>query len=244
MKRAARTALFVLMLAAPAAAHAESAPVPTLSLAADGSVTVVPDTAIVTLGVVAQADTAGAALGDNTAAMKKTFESLKQAGIAERDIATSNFSIEPVMVYPSPKPDGTQDAPKLVGYRVSNLVTVRIRDVTKTGGLLDAVVKVGANQINGITFTVADEAGALDRARADAMKQVIARAELYAKAGGFTLGRITSVSEQTSPDYYPRPMMMAKAAGDGAADEAAPVSAGEQKLQVTVNVSWEIHQGK
>ncbi len=74
------------------------------------------------------------------------------------------------------------------------------------------------------------------------MKQVIARAEIYAKAGGFTLGRITSVSEQTGPDYYPRPMMMAKAAPS--ADEAAPVSAGEQKLQVTVNVSWEIHQGK
>lgn len=242
MKRAALTALVALLLSASAAAvRADDAPVPMLSLSADGTVSVVPDTATVSLGVVAQADTAGAAMTANTAAMTKTFESLKAAGIAERDIATSNFSVDPIMVYPEPQPDGTQESPRVTGYRVSNLVTVRIRDVAKTGGLLDAVVKVGANQINGISFSVADEAAALDRARADAMKQVIARASLYAKAGGFTLGRIMSISEVPSQSVYPRPMLM-KAADS--AMEAAPIAAGEQRLQVTVNVSWEIHQSK
>lgn len=235
MRIVTRTALIAALAAAmPMAARAE-APAPTLNLSAEGSVTAVPDTATVTLGVVEQADTAGAALEANNAAMRKTFESLGAAGIADRDMATSNFTIEPVTVYPQARDDGTQDPPRVVGYRVSNLVTVKIRDVTQTGGLLDKVVRVGANQVQGIAFGRADEDALLDRARADAMRAAAAKAKIYAEAGGFELVRILSVSESGGAMPYAAPAMMAKRAA-----EDVPIAAGEQELQVTVNVSWEI----
>jgi uncharacterized protein YggE len=103
------------------------------------------------------------------------------------------------------------------------------------------VVRVGANQISGIAFTVADEASLLDKARAEAMRTVIARAKIYAQAGGFTIGRIVSVSENTG--FYPvqaAPM----AAMAEAKDARVPIAPGEQRLQVTVNVSWEIHENR
>lgn len=235
MRRLALASLLAAAVLLPAAARAET---PTLTLSADGSVHAVPDTAVVTLGVVSEAGTAGEALTKNSADMQKTFDSLKDSGIAERDMATSNFSIDPVLVYPETQDDGTQDPPKVVGYRVANQVTVTLHDVAKTGPLLDAVVKAGANQVQGIAFKVADEDRLLDKARAEAMKTVIARAKVYADAGGFTLGRITAVSEAAVPPPYPAPMAMMKMAADAA---PTPIAAGEQTLSVTVTVAFEIH---
>jgi uncharacterized protein YggE len=239
MLKTTRAALLAAALfALPQAAQAEDS---TLSLSAEGFVRAVPDTAVVTIGVVEQADTAGDALTANNAAMNRLFEALRGAGIADRDMGTSNFSIDPVMIYPEPKADGTQDPPEITGYRVSNQVTVKIREIGRAGGILDQVVRVGANQISGIAFTVADEASLLDKARAEAMRTVIARAKIYAQAGGFTIGRIVSVSENTG--FYPvqaAPM----AAMAEAKDARVPIAPGEQRLQVTVNVSWEIHENR
>jgi uncharacterized protein YggE len=235
MLNTARAAL--LAAAAALAPVAAAAAEPTLTISAEGVVTAVPDTAVVTMGVVEQADTAGDALSANNASMTRLMEAVKGAGIADRDVATSNFSIEPVMVYPEPKADGTQDPPRIVGYRVSNQVTVKIRDIASAGGILDQVVRVGANQIGGIAFTVDDDDALLDEARRSAIRTAMDRAKLYADAGGFSLGRILSLSE--SGGYYPTPPVPMMAMAEAKADRV-PVAAGEQRISVTVNVAFEI----
>ncbi|WP_165790956.1 SIMPL domain-containing protein [Pleomorphomonas carboxyditropha] len=228
--------LMLLPAAAFAADTIANPATATLTLTADGVVSAPPDTAIVSLGVVQEADTADAALTANNKAMEKTLAALKEAGVADRDIATSSFTIDPVISYPPQKSDGTQEPPKITGYRVSNAVTVKLRDIAKAGGLLDKVIRVGANDVRGVSFTVDDQDSLMDEARVAAMKTLETRAELYARTGGFTLKRIVAVSEG-SQDRPPMPMMMAKAVPQA---ESVPIAAGEQDIRATVNVTWEI----
>lgn len=235
-----KTALAASLIAAgtvlPAAAEPMTA---TLSLTADGVVSAVPDMAVVTVGVVSEAAAAGDALTDNNGKMAGLIEALKGAGIAERDIGTSGFSIDPVMVYPPARNDGTQDPPHITGYRVNNLVTVRIRDLAAAGSILDQVVRIGANQVQGITFTVADDTAMKAEARKKAMGEVRGLADLYAEAGGFRIVRILSVSEQGSYTEPLPAMAMARMAADSMG-ESVPMAAGERDIRVTVSVTWEI----
>lgn len=237
-----RAVLVTLLLAAPAAQAADAPPPATLTVTADGIVRATPDTAIVTAGVVTEAPEASAALGENNAAMRDLIAAVAAAGVAEKDIGTSGFSIEPVTVYPQPKSDGTQDPPRITGYRVSNLVTVKIRDIAKAGELLDEVVRIGANSIHGISFTVDDRDSRLDAARAAAMKEARRRAGLYAEAGGFTVGRILSVSE--SGGFMPQPMPYARAAMAAKEADSVPLAPGEQEIQASVSVTFEIKEGQ
>lgn len=221
----------------PAAAYAADTTTPaTLTLSGDGVVSAAPDMAIVSLGVVKEAETADAALSANNTAMKKALAALKDAGVADKDIATSSFTIDPVMSYPPQKSDGTQEAPKITGYRVSNAVTVKLHGIAEAGGLLDKVIRVGANDVRGVSFTVDDQDSLMDEARIAAIKKLESRADLYAKTGGFTLKRILAISEggEATP---PMPMMMTKAAPQS---DAVPFSAGEQDIRATVNITWEI----
>lgn len=235
------TASLATLLTAALPALAADTPPPSLTLSAEGTVQAAPDTAIVTAGVVTEAETAGAALTDNNAAMRKLIDEVKSAGVADKDVGTTGFSVEPVMVYPQPKEDGTQDPPRITGYRVSNQVTVKIREIGKAGDLLDKVVRVGANQIQQIAFTVEDDKALLDQARTEAMKSAIAKAKVYADAGGFTLGRILSVSEQSG--YQPMPAPYARAmAMEAAPADKVPIALGEQRVQVSVSMTWEIRQ--
>lgn len=236
LMRAAGLALLVAV-APPALAEA---PTPTLSLSAEGIVRAVPDTAIVSAGVVTQAETAGPALDQNNASMAALIEELKRAGIPETDIATSDFAIDPVTVYPEARSDGTQDPPRIVGYRVTNQVTVEIAGIDKAGALLDKVVRIGANRINGISFVVDDDAALRDAARRDAMRKVREKAALYAEAGGFTLGRLLAVSESVAPMPYAAAPMAARAMDTESVPKSVPMAAGEREIAVTVNVSWEI----
>lgn len=208
----------------------------TLTLSGDGIVSAAPDMAIVSIGVVKESETADAALSANNAAMEKALAALKDAGVADKDIATSSFTIDPVMSYPPQKADGTQEPPKITGYRVSNAVTVKLHGIAQAGGLLDKVIRVGANDVRGISFTVDDQDNLMDAARVAAIKKLETRADLYAKTGGFTLKRILAISEgsEASP---PMPMMMAKAAPQS---DSVPLSAGEQDIRATVNITWEI----
>ena len=169
---------------------------PTLSVTAVGTVPAAPDTAVITVGVTTEAESAGAALADNNARMRKLIDDVLASGVADRDIATSNFRIEPRMVFPPQRDDGTQDAPKIVGYQVDNTVTVRIRDLAKAGDLLDKVVKLGANQVQGVSFIIDDDRRLLDKARVEAVKAADAKAAVYAEAGGFRLKRILSIREE------------------------------------------------
>lgn len=224
-------------LAAPALA--QSAPsLPTIAVDGQGEVTASPDTAYVTSGVTTQAATAREALDANTTAMTQLIDTLKAAGIEERDIQTSGFSVSPNYVYSDVRDAlGYSQPPKINGYTVSNTVNVRVRDIDILGAVLDQSVSVGANTINGISFAVADPGDLYDEARKLAFEDARAKARLYAEAAGVELKSIRTLSE--SQGYAPpQPYMMREAALSS--DKAVPIQSGELTFSINVQVTWEI----
>jgi uncharacterized protein YggE len=211
-----------------------------LTLSAEGRSTRTPDLAVFSAGVESTARNAADALAANSARMNRVIAALKAAGIAERDIQTSNLNLSPVYAPQLPQPDGSYDnsRPKIVGYQVSNNVSVRQRNLAEFGRVIDTLVSVGANQVNGPSFEMDNPDAALDEARTDAMKKARARADLYARAAGLKVVRILSISE--SGGYMPQPQVMyAKAA---MADMAAPtpVAPGEVSMNAQVSVLFEL----
>jgi uncharacterized protein YggE len=202
----------------------------TISMSGHGEIRAAPDMAQVTAGVTTSATTAAQALAANTARMKTVFAALQKLGIPEKNIQTVNFSIS------SQYATGNNEAPRLTGYQVSNEVSVRLEDVTRLGGALDALVSAGANQMNGISFDIREPAPLLEKARTGAIADARLRAETYAKAAGVSLGPIQSISESAGEI---RPLRMA--APMAFAAKAVPVAAGEQSVSADVSVVWEIH---
>lgn len=222
--------------AVPAAAQAVNLPIQTISgtrldVSARGAVKRVPDVASISAGVVTQSATADVAMRDNATKMSAVIAALKKAGIADRDVATATLSLNPQYRYAENQP------PVITGYQASNSVTIRFRDLAKAGTILDALVRQGANQINGPALSIDKPEAALDEARQAAIKDARARAELYAAAAGLRVKRILTISE--SADYgAPVPMYAARAMKAEAAD--TQVVPGEQDVSVVVNVSFEL----
>jgi uncharacterized protein YggE len=203
-----------------------------LDIVAEGEMTRTPDLATISAGVVTQAATAGTAMTENATRMTATISALKRAGVADRDIQTSSISLSPQYRYADNQP------PVITGYQASNQVSIRFRDVRRAGSILDTLVAQGANQISGPNLSVDHPEAALDEARTAAIAKARARAELYAKAAGLSVKRILSISEggDVTP---PRPMpMMAMAMRKAGADTG--IEAGEQRLAVSVSVTFEL----
>ena len=248
---------FHLLLAAalgaavvPQAVLAQTGPAPVLAVGgtlltvnADGRVTRSPDLATFSAGVVSQGKTASEALAANSTDMARVIAALKRAGIADKDIQTSNLSLNPVYQPQRSLPDGTIDppSPRIIGYQVNNTVNVRQRNLKDYGRVIDTLVTAGANQVNGPSFEVENPDPALDAARTAAMQKARARAELYARAAGLRVARILSINESGgwSP---PQPVMYRMAAMDGAPPPAppAPVQAGELQMSMNVTVQFEL----
>lgn len=202
-----------------------------LDINAEGTSTRVPDLALIQAGVVTTAPTAGEAMQQNALRMAAVLAALRKAGIAERDLQTSAVSLAPQYRYQENKP------PVITGYQASNQLTVRFRDIARSGSILDALVGQGANNISGPNLTIADESGALDEARRDAIAKARARATLYAQAAGLKVDRILMISETGStPTVQPVPMLM-RAKGFMAEADTAIVP-GEQKLTASVSVRF------
>jgi uncharacterized protein YggE len=217
----------IALLASPAAADPR-----TITMSGHGEVKAVPDQAQISAGVTTNAPTAAAALAANSSRMQSVFATLRKMGVPEKNIQTTNFYISPQYT------NGENNAPRrLTGYQVSNDVTVRLEDVAKLGSALDALVAAGANQMNGISFSIQNPAPALEKARADAVADARTRAETYAKAAGVNLGTILSISE--GGGEAPRPVMYRMAAAMAA--PPTPVAAGEQSVSADVAMVWEIH---
>ena len=202
-----------------------------LDVTATGEVSRVPDIAIISAGVMTRAATASAALQQNATRMERVRAALKRAGIADRDIQTSNISLNPEYNYQN------NQAPKLTGYTASNQVNVRFRDIANTGRILDALVAEGANQINGPSLTIDKPETALDEARTQAIANGQARADFYARALGKRVVRLVSVSEGGG-NYPSPPMPMIMEARAQSAD--TKIVPGEQKLQVTLSMVFEL----
>lgn len=229
-------ASFAVIAALSLPALAAEAPVSVTGL---GEVSAAPDTAFIQSGVVTQGPTAREALDANSAAMGQLIATLKEAGIAERDIQTSGFSVNPNYVYSDQRDSsGYAQPPKIDGYQVSNNVTVRIRDLDSLGAVLDQQVSVGANQINGVSFAVADTTALYDEARKAAFADAKRKAELYAGLAGEELGDVLSITEQQGYSAPPQPLQMRATM---AYDEVAkvPVAGGELSFSVNVQITWD-----
>lgn len=211
-------------------------PETTLNISAEGQVKREPDIAFITAGVQSEAKTASQAMKDNAAAMNGVFRALESANVAKKDLQTSNFSLQPRYDYSS-RSNG--QPPRLIGYTASNQLTVKVRDLDRLGQTMDALVDAGGNTFSGLQFALDDDRAAKDEARGIAMREAITRAELYAKASGYQVARIVTISE--SGGYQPQPMAMMRSAGRDMA-ESTPIASGEVGYSMTVNVVFELRK--
>ena len=216
----------VTLQAAPALAQPNMPPAITVS--GEGTVSVPPDMAQIDAGVSSEAKTAREASDANNAAMGKVLLALKGAGIEEKDYQTSLLSLQPQY---APNRSGPS---AIVGYRATNRVIIRVRDVIKVANVIDILVAAGANEVGGINFMVSQASKLLDDAREQAIADARRKALIYAKAAGVTLGEPLDISEEGSAT----PMFRGKVAATMAT--SAPVAQGEETLSITVRVSWAI----
>lgn len=198
-----------------------------VTVTGEAVVAAAPDSALIRIGVTSLGKTAREASEANAGKMNAVFTAIKNAGIAERDIQTSRLSLQPQY---DPNKAGTA---RLLGFQVTNQVTVRIRDIDKVPAVLDRAIAAGANEMSGIEFVVSEQSKLLDQARDDAIADARRKAELYAKAAGVKLGPVVAIAEEgASPPALP--MQALRAA-------SVPVAPGEQMLRAVVTVSFELN---
>lgn len=233
------TLLFSLLTTAGSLAASSDIPA-FIRVTGEGTARVAPDMAVLELTVTREAPTASSALDSNSAAMDSVLEAMQDEGVEERDLQTSNFSIQPKYIYPSTKSSRERTAPRIVGYTVRNSLTVRVRDIKQVGSILDKSVTLGVNEGGNIRFTNDDPTQVITQARVQAVKAAVEKANTLAEAAGVKADNILEISEQSfSPKAAPMhraDLMMSRAT------ESVPVAAGENSYRVVVNISFEITQ--
>jgi hypothetical protein len=240
MKMSLRVGLLAVWLATGgslSAAHSQAAAptaaeslfhATTLSLSAYGESKLSPDMATISLGVTTEASTAARALSDNAARMNQVMAALKAAGVPAKDIRTSGLNLNAQYAYEQGQ------SPRLTGYHAADQVTVTVHDLAKVGAIADATVSAGANQVNGVSFGLADSTAAANAARELAVRALAAKAELYARATGYRVARLVSLSEGGGVEgYRPQPlqaMTMARL-------QNVPTTVAPGELTVRVDIS-------
>jgi uncharacterized protein YggE len=219
------TCALLAMLCMGAAARAD------ITMTGTGKVIAVPDIAHIFLVVETHADTAETALEANSAAMQRLFKLLKPFGIAERDVQTTDLGVNPIYRHPK------SGAPVLVGYSITNQITVKVRKLPDTGKVLGALLKERTIEVSGVTLTVADPEKLLDDARVRAMAQAHHKAQLYAKGANARLGGVKSIAEQ-----FAVPQLEWRLA-PAAVKSGVILPPGEKELSITVNVVYAIGAG-
>jgi len=239
MTRIAGLAVATALMSAAPVALAQTPPMSaiqpetTITLNGRGTVDHAPDIAMISLGVQVEALTASAAMEQQAKQMNAVFAAVKAAGIADKDMQTSNLSLNAAYDYP------TNGKPKLRGYVASNQLAIKVRKIDNLGKTLDAVVKGGGNNINGVSFDIDKPEPLRDEARVSAIQDAAKKAELYAKAVGYRVKRIVTVSENEGYEP-PRPMMMQMRKEVAMADAPTPVAPGEVTLSASVSVTFEL----
>ena len=199
-----------------------------VTVTGEATVSVAPDTATIRVGVTSQGKTAREASEANARQMTAVLAAIKGAGIADKDVQTSQLSLQPQ--YDTNKPD----AARLLGFQATNQVTVTISDIGKIADIIDRAIGAGANEMSGIQFIVSGQSKLLDRARAEAIADAHRKAEIYASAAGAKVGPAVSIIESgATPPPVPLPAMRAT---------SVPVALGEQTLHAHVTVSYELTQ--
>jgi uncharacterized protein YggE len=236
-------AFAIAFLALPIAAWSDDSAkpeMPTLTVAATGSVTVPPNTAFVTLGM----DTAGKSLAEaqrqNSAVIQKVLERLRELKIEKERVQTSAFTVSPQYKPPPKRPsDAPPTPPEIVGYTISNTVTVEVREIEKVGAVIEEGLSAGANHFHGLRWALRDE----QQARLNALKIAAAKAREKAaalsEALNVKLGRLMNVTEG-SQVVHPMPRVGRAMAAMEVAGGEVPISSGEMKVEATVTLVYEI----
>jgi len=210
----------------------DKAAIPSLSVTGSAEIRERPDLASVTLGVENQAREAAAAIAANNTAMNGVVEAIRKAGVPAREIQTSNFSVFPI--YRSrPTPEGGEEQ-ELIGYRVSNLVTVRTEDMGRVGPIIDAGLAAGANRVQGVDFMLKDDLAARSRALQEAAREARTKARALAGALDLELGPVLSVSEGGARVV---PLAMEAAFARAA---PVPIQPGQVSVTATVNLTYRL----
>ena len=194
MQRAIKLPAFVVVWTLAAALYADENGklVPSITVVGEGEVLVQPDQANVTVGVTTEAEKASEAVEENSQRMAQLLKTLRALNIPDKHLQTSRFTVSPKQTY-----DRTgKQPPKIVGYTVTNQVNVKVSEVGRLGAILDAVVQAGSNQIQGVSFSLAEPAPHVDQARRKAMADARHRAELYAGEAAVKLGKPLLIPEQ------------------------------------------------
>lgn len=209
-----------------------TAPEHTISVSGTGTVTLKPDVADLHLGVLVSRSTVKVAQAQAASAMTKVIAALKALGIADKDIQTSNVSLQPTYDYSS-----NGNPPRITGYQMSNSVTVTVRDLAKLGDAIDNSLAAGATSLDGVTFRVDDQTGAEAQARQAAIAEAKSKADTLASAAGVSIGGVASISETSAPMPYP---IMYGAGAPAALDSkvATPIQAGTTDVTITVAVVY------
>lgn len=223
---------FALLISVQLASASDDDVKRTIRVTGEGKSSATPDMATIHAGVVTQAPLATDAMEQNNEVVERLMAELKTKGVADKDIQTSRFNVQPEY---ERDPRGGRK-PNIVGYQVTNQLRVRVRDLPKLGKLLDALIHAGSNQVSGISFGVDDANTVMNKARTKAVADARARAELYAKAADVTVGKVLSISEHqvTSPQpvFYGRSME--------ARATSVPIATGEQDFIATINVTFQL----
>ncbi len=205
----------------------------TISVNGTGKVAVTPDMAVINLGVEAINPDPARAISDNNERMNAVLEAIKALGVEAKDIQTTNFSMWIENIY-----DINGRSTGETRYHVINQVSVKVRDIAKTGAVLTAALNAGANSVNGISFTVADQSAFIETARAAAVANAKAKAEQLAKGLGVSVGKVRTITEYSyTPVYTEAKADRALGMGGG-----VPVESGQFEISVDVQVIFDIQQ--
>jgi len=204
----------------------------TLTLSSFGEARTAPDQATISLGVTTEAATAADAMAQNRTRMNAVVAAVRSQGVQERDIQTSGLNLNPQYVHRD------NAAPRITGYQATNQVTLNVRDLARLGPVVDAVVRAGANQVNGIGFGLQNTDAASDEARRMAVRNLQRKAEMYAQASGHRIVRLVTLAE--SGGYIPRPRPMMREVAMTASMASTSVQPGEVQVRVDVTAVYEM----
>jgi uncharacterized protein YggE len=203
----------------------------TISVSGVGRATVTPDRAVFSVGVTTTAATVAAAVQENNARVAAILAALRKLGAGDRELRTSQLSIYP-------QQDVQSNRTRIVGYQVTNTITVTRSNPAEVGPFLQAAVDAGANTVSGVSFIVSDPARGREPALQAAFADARAKAEVLARAAGRTVGRAVSITEGGAVSPPPIPMQRMAVAMEARAD--MPVEAGAEELTFTVSVIFEL----
>lgn len=213
----------------------------TITVSGTGEIYAKPDLALTTFSVITEAKTVAGAMSKNTEKMNAVIDSVKGQGVEDKDLKTTAFNIYPRYEWREKEaciPPCPQGQRVLVGYEVQQSLQVKIRDMEKIGELLQGATDAGANQIGDLQFTIDKQDELKGQAREQAIEEAKAKAKEIASQLGINLVRITNFSESGVIPYY---YALEKAIGLGGAEEAPQIETGENKITVTVSLTYEIN---